>query len=83
MPIFVLFVSAGVLFDGTFSPVSILNNLLFPISLTELKNIIKKTPIRSLEQNMTMAKISPLCILRARLDVVLESQSKRGSIVES
>ena len=83
MPIFVLFVSAGVLFDGTFSPVSILNNLLFPISLTELKNIIKRTPIRSLEQNMTMAKISPLCILRARLDVVLESQSKRGSIVES
>ena len=83
MPIFVLFVSAGVLFDGTFSPVSILNNLLFPISLTELKNIIKITPIRSLEQNMTMAKISPLCILRARLDVVLESQSKRGSIVES
>ena len=82
MPIFVLFVSAGV-FDGTFSPVSILNNLLFPISLTELKNIIKRTPIRSLEQNMTMAKISPLCILRARLDVVLESQSKRGSIVES
>ena len=83
MPIFVLFVSAGVLFDGTFSPVSILNNLLFPISLTELKNIIKRTPIRSLEQNMTMAKISPLCILRARLGVVLESQSKRGSIVES
>ena len=83
MPIFVLFVSAGVLFDSTFSPVSILNNLLFPISLTELKNIIKRTPIRSLEQNMTMAKISPLCILRARLDVVLESQSKRGSIVES
>ena len=83
MPIFVLSVSVGVLFDGTFSPVSILNNLLFPISLTELKNIIKRKPIRSLEQNMTMAKISPLCILRARLDVVSESQSKRGSIVES